>query len=418
MNKVVLDGSVLGLGFFHEQSRTGIYRVAENLVKGLSKGNLAEVAIASTEHLPETIAYLEKHHLNCNFPIVNKPKDIRFASFENNIVSSFAYKSVPQKVIREIFTRIRARFKPFYSFDVNTLSGHDIYHSPFLPIPRELRGLSKPKKVITIHDLIPHLFPSYFGEWNVNMMKKILDCIDVDTYPICVSEATKNDLCEVTGISPDRVFVVPLAASEDKFYQVRDHEEIEYILQKYNINIHKRYLLSIATLEPRKNIERTIRAFLQLIQQEKIDDLNLVLVGTKGWNFETIFDEIKANPLLKEKIILTGFVADEDLAALYSAALAFVYPSLYEGFGLPPLEAMQCGTPVITSNKSSLPEVVEDAGILVEPTDEDAIADAMLKLYNDKSLRNTLSKKSSLQAQKFSWKKFTEQHISIYQQIS
>lgn len=418
MNKVVLDGSVLGLGFFHEQSRTGIYRVAENLVKGLSKGNLAEVAIASTEHLPETIAYLEKHHLNCNFPIVNKPKDIQFASFENNIVSSFAYKSLPQKVVREIFTRLRARFKPFYSFNVNTLSRHDIYHSPFLPIPRELRGLSKPKKVITIHDLIPHLFPSYFGEWNVNMMKKILDCIDVDTYPICVSEATKNDLCEVTGISPDRVFVVPLAASEDKFYQMRDNEEIEYILQKYNINIHKRYLLSIATLEPRKNIERTIRAFLQLIQQEKIDDLNLVLVGTKGWNFETIFDEIKANPLLKEKIILTGFVADEDLAALYSAALAFVYPSLYEGFGLPPLEAMQCGTPVITSNKSSLPEVVEDAGILVEPTDEDAIADAMLKLYNDKSLRNILSKKSSLQAQKFSWKKFTEQHISIYQQIS
>lgn len=418
MNKVVIDGSVLGLGFFHEQSRTGIYRVAENLVKGLSKGNLAEVAIAGTEHLPETIAYLQKHHLNCNFPIVNQPKDIRFASFENNIVSSFAYKSLPQKVVREIFTRLRARFKPSYSFDVNTLGGHDIYHSPFLPIPQELRGVTKPKKVITIHDLIPHLFPSYFGEWNVNMMKKILDCIDADTYPICVSEATKNDLCEVTGISPDKVFVAHLAASEDKFYQVRDNEEIEHILQKYNINIHKRYLLSIATLEPRKNIERTIRAFLKLVQQEKIDDLNLVLVGSKGWDFETIFDEIKANPLLKEKIIVTGFVADEDLAALYSAALAFVYPSLYEGFGLPPLEAMQCGTPVISSNKSSLPEVVDDAGLLVEPTDENAIADAMLQLYTDKSLRNTLSKKATLQAQKFSWKKFTEQHISIYQQIS
>ncbi|MBA4849127.1 glycosyltransferase family 1 protein [Emticicia sp. BO119] len=418
MSKIVLDSSVLGLGFFHEQSRTGVYRVAENLLKGLSESNTTELSLASTEHLPETLAYLEKFYPNISLPVVNKPEDLRLATFENNIVSAFTYRSLPQKIIREVFTRLRRRFKPFYQFDTASLSTYNIYHSPFLPIPQELKGASKPKKVITIHDLIPHLFPEYFGAWNINMMKKILESIDTDTYPVCVSEATKNDLCEVTGISPDRVFVAHLAASEDKFYQVRDNEEIERILKKYNINIHKRYLLSIATLEPRKNIERTIRSFLKLIQQEKIDDLNLVLVGTKGWDFETIFDEIKANPLLKEKIVVTGFVADEDLAALYSAALAFVYPSLYEGFGLPPLEAMQCGTPVITSNKSAMPEVVEDAGFLVEPTDENAIADAMLKLYTNKNLRIALSKKAILQAQKFCWKKFTEQHIQIYQQIS
>lgn len=418
MNKVVLDGSVLGLGFFHEQSRTGVYRVAENLLKGLAESSTIQLTVANTHHLPETIAYLDSFYTKTPVLIANKPEDLKYAHFENNIVSAFAYRSLPQKILREIFTRLRARFKPFYQLDAATLGAYDIYHSPFLPIPQELKGLSKPKKVITIHDLIPHLFPSYFGEWNVRIMKEILASIDADTYPVCVSEATKNDLCEATGISPDKVFVVHLAASEDKFYQVRDNEEIERILQKYNINIHKKYLLSLATLEPRKNIERTIRSFLKLIQQEKIDDLNLVLVGTKGWDFETIFAEIKANPILKEKIIVTGFVADEDLAALYSAAMAFVYPSLYEGFGLPPLEAMQCGTPVITSDKSSLPEVVGDAGILVEPTDENAIAEAMLKLYSDKSLRLTLSKKAILQAQKFSWKKFTEKHIQIYQQIS
>jgi glycosyltransferase involved in cell wall biosynthesis len=418
MNKVVLDGSVLGLGYFHEQSRTGVYRVAENLLKGLAESHAVQLAVANTHHLPEIIAYLNNCYTNTRIPIANTSKDLRFAHFENNIVSAFAYRSLPQKIIREVFTRLRARFKPSYELDAATLSKYDIYHSPFLPIPKELQGRSKPKKVITIHDLIPHLYPSYFGEWNVRMMKEILAGIDADTYPICVSEATRNDLCEATGISSDRVFVVHLAASEDKFYQVRDNEEIERILQKYHINIHKKYLLSLATLEPRKNIERTIRSFLKLIQQEKIDDLNLVLVGTKGWDFETIFAEIKANPLLKEKIIVIGFVADKDLAALYSAAMAFVYPSLYEGFGLPPLEAMQCGTPVITSNTSSLPEVVGNAGILVDPTDESAIADAMLKLYTDKSLRLSLSKKATTQAQKFSWKKFTEQHISIYQQIA
>lgn len=418
MNKVVLDGSVLGLGFFHEQSRTGVYRVAENLLKGLVESNAVQLTVANTQHLPEIIAYLNNSFSNIPVPIANKPKDLRYANFENSIVSAFGYRSLPQKIIREVFTRLRARFKPSYELDATSLAAYDIYHSPFLPVPKELQGLSKPKKVITIHDLIPHLYPSYFGEWNVRMMKEILAGIDTDTYPICVSEATRNDLCEATGISPDRVFVVHLAASEDKFYQVRDNEEIERILQKYHINIHKKYLLSLATLEPRKNIERTIRSFLKLVVQEKIDDLNLVLVGTKGWDFETIFAEIKANPVLKEKIIITGFVADEDLAALYSAAMAFVYPSLYEGFGLPPLEAMQCGTPVITSNKSALPEVVGNSGILVEPTDENAIADAMLKLYSDQRLRLALSKKAILQAQKFSWKKFTEQHISIYQQIS
>ncbi|WP_337044526.1 glycosyltransferase family 4 protein [Emticicia sp. 17c] len=418
MSNVILDTSVLGLGYFHEQSRTGIYRVVENLLKGLAGHSDIDLALASVEHLPETIAYIKKYYPNHRFPIVNKSKDTRFANLENTLVSTFSYRSLPQKVLREVLTRTRGRLKPYFTFDTSVLKKYQVYHSPFLPIPQELRGLSKPKKVITIHDLIPHLFPSYFGEWNRIMMKKILGCIDPYTFPVCVSEATKNDLCEVTGISPDNVFVVYLAASEEKFYQVKDTEEIERVLKKYHISVHKKYFLSLATLEPRKNIERTIRSFLSLIQQQKIDDLNLVLVGTKGWDFETIFAEIKSNPLLKERIIVTGFVADEDLAALYSAALGFVYPSLYEGFGLPPLEAMQCGTPVISSNISAIPEVVEDAGILVEPTDQQAIADAMLQLYSDKKMGSDLSRKALEQAQKFSWKKFTEAHIKIYQQIS
>lgn len=416
MSKVVLDGAVLGLGYFNQQSRTGIYRVAENLMYGLYSHPDIQLAITGTQHLPEILAYINANYSGT--PVINKPDELRLAHIENNLVSALGYRTLPQKIIREIFTRLRARFKPFLTTDTTALAAYDIYHSPFLPTPKALSGRRKPTKVITIHDLIPHLFPAYFGEWNINIMKQIMTCVARDTYPICISESTKNDLCEATGVSPDRVFVVPLAAAAEKFYQVRDNEEIERTLKKYNISIHKRYLLSLATLEPRKNIERTIRSFLKLIQQQKIDDLNLILVGTKGWNFETIFEEIKTNPFLKDRIIVTGFVEDKDLAAIYSAALAFVYPSLYEGFGLPPLEAMQCGTPVISSTRSSLPEVIGDAGILVDPTDEDAIADAMLQLYNDKKLRLALSEKSLEQAQKFSWDKFTEQHVHIYRQVS
>lgn len=414
MNKVILDTSVLGLGYFHEQSRTGIFRVAEELFKGLHSSNEIELSLANTENLPEMMSYLKKYFPESKFNLVNKQSDKFRAKFESSIISIFPFKSFPQKAVREAFVRTRGYLKPNFSFNQHTLSAYDIYHSPFLPIPQELKGFSKPKKAITIHDLIPHLFPQYFGEWNKMVMNKILESIDEHTTPICVSEATKNDLCEATGISPERVSVVHLAASKDVFYQETDKSKIERILKKYNIPTDNEHLLSVSTLEPRKNIERTIRAFLKLIQQEHINDLNLVLVGTKGWQFDGIFEEIKSNSALKERIITTGFVADEDLAALYSSAIGFVYPSLYEGFGLPPLEAMQCGTPVISSTKSSIPEVVGDAGILVVPTDETAISAAMFQLYQNKNLRAELSKKALLQANRFSWERFTDEHIDIY----
>jgi glycosyltransferase involved in cell wall biosynthesis len=418
MNKVILDTSVLGLGYYHEQSRTGIFRVAEELFKGLHTSNEIELSLANTENLPEMISYLKEYFPESKFNLVNKKSDKVRAKFESSIISIFPFKSFSQKVIREAFVRTRGYIKPKFSFNPISFENYNIYHSPFLPIPKELKGFSKPKKIITIHDVIPHLFPQYFGEWNKMIMHKILESIDEQTTPICVSEATKNDLCEATGILPERVSVIHLAASKDVFYQETDKSKIERILKKYNISAESKHLLSVSTLEPRKNIERTIRAFLKLIQQEHIKDLNLVLVGTKGWQFDSIFDEIKSNPVLKERIITTGFVEDEDLAALYSSAIGFVYPSLYEGFGLPPLEAMQCGTPVISSTKSSIPEVVGDAGILIEPTDETAISAAMFEFYQNTNLRKELSKKALLQAAKFSWGRFTDEHINLYSRLS
>ncbi len=143
--------------------------------------------------------------------------------------------------------------------------------------------------------------------------------------------------------------------------------------------------------------------------------LHLVLVGKKGWLDNNIHSEISnLYPRLRERIIFTGYVPDEDLAPLYSGSLVFVYPSVYEGFGLPPLEAMQCGTPVITSNTSSLPEVVGNAGITVAPLDEDSLCHSIWELYQNDSLRNSLSTKSIEQAAKFSWEKCLQQTISAY----
>ena len=215
-------------------------------------------------------------------------------------------------------------------------------------------------------------------------------------------------------INPGKVIVTELAASE-MFYKSSDKEYNKYIQHKYSIP-NLPYILSLCTLEPRKNILTAIRSFAKMIEQEHIADLNLVLVGTKGWNFDQIFEEIDNSKKLKNRIIITGFIPDQDLAAIYSDALFFVYPSFYEGFGLPPLEAMRCGIPVITSNTSSLPEVVGNAGIMIEPTDEDALSAAMLAIYQNSELRKSLTEKSLFRASQFSWAKCAQETINAYSQ--
>ena len=174
--------------------------------------------------------------------------------------------------------------------------------------------------------------------------------------------------------------------------------------------------MSLSTLEPRKNIISAIRAFLELAKSGECSEASLVLVGGLGWNFESTINEIEGSNKLKERIILTGFVDDADLATIYSNALAFVYMSYYEGFGLPPLEAMQCGTPVITSDNSSLPEVVGDAGILLNADDQDGLKQAMLNFYNDNELTANYSEKSQIRAQQFSWKACAHQTANAYQE--
>jgi glycosyltransferase involved in cell wall biosynthesis len=231
---------------------------------------------------------------------------------------------------------------------------------------------------------------------------------------ICISESTKNDLCNYSSkIDPAKVFVTHLAAEPSMFYQCKDFNKINSVRNKYKIP-EGSYMLGLSTLEPRKNLDHIIRCFAQVIQETKIQDLSLVLVGNPGWNYGKILEEISNHKLLANRVIVTGRVADEDLAALYSGAIVFIYPSFCEGFGLPPLEAMQCGIPVITSNTSSLPEVVGDAGIMLDPTNTDGLCQSMLEIYNKPSLREAMSLKSLEQAKKFSWDKCTKETIAAY----
>jgi glycosyltransferase involved in cell wall biosynthesis len=313
----------------------------------------------------------------------------------------------------------------FDALSSQNLTNINLYHSFYHSIPEVIIASRDIKKILTVHDIIPILYPEFFGlranftekefdpEFN---LRKSLNSIGSNTWITCPSYSTKNDLCNYLSCKIDsrKVIVTPWAAS-NLFYVCRDTSRIDAVKRKYGIPPGS-YILSLSTLEPRKNINHVIRCFSHLILQEKITDLVLVLAGALGWKYDSIFQELSHYNLPQSSIILTGYVADADLAPLYSGALAFVYPSLYEGFGLPPLEAMQCGTPVITSNTSSLPEVVGEAGLMVAPHDQTSLCQNLLDIYNNLALRADLSKKSLVQAQQFSWKTCTRQTMEVYHQ--
>jgi glycosyltransferase involved in cell wall biosynthesis len=234
-----------------------------------------------------------------------------------------------------------------------------------------------------------------------------------DDWVLCISEATRQDLLGLRpDLHPERVGVTHLAAA-DHFQPDMRPERWAEVQRKYGLP-DQPYMLTLSTLEPRKNIGMVIRCFGRLVAAGKLGDMKLVLVGTKGWMMESIFSELASLGVLRDRVLVTGFVEDGDLAPIYSHAEMFVYPSLMEGFGLPPLEAMQCGIAVIASNTSSLPEVVGEAGITVCPSDEDALSQAMTGLHDDAGLRQRLASAARARAAKFSWKRCASETVAAY----
>ncbi len=414
--KVLYDISVLGFGHFMPRARTGVFRVVEHTAFGLVESEECEVEFCASEgNYSHCIKYLQDSDLLAPYrETLPRNLMVRYGELVNRLPGGGTSES-------PIFALKRALgMLPYFAKKiVSPLANIDwsrinIYHAPFFPIPRQVREYRYIKSFQTVYDLIPLLYPQFFKFNEDHLIKKVVVALQPEDYVIAISESTKNDLCNYQKtLDPDKVFVVPLAASE-KFYRCSDPNVLDVVRGKYGIPSECDYFLSVSTLEPRKNIDQVIRSFSRLLHDGKLPDLYLVLTGAKGWDYDKIFAEIANAPEIKDKIILTGYVPDEDLAPLYSGALAFVYPSFYEGFGLPPLEAMQCGAPVITSNTSSLPEVVGDAGIMVSPTDGDALAAAMRRLCSDEALRRDLSARGLERAGHFTWASCIEQTVKAY----
>jgi len=412
--KVLYDIATLGLGYYHRQARAGIFRVVENVARALVQSGECEIYFSAVNSVTEMMASakylsLSKEFATIPFRLHGSRKALALATRLHPTPGGGVLPNTWLKVLRIVAKRTGLLFP---GIDADMMSGIDIFHSTFAPLYRTDGLPSQIRRFITVYDIIPILHPEYFECKEDHVLHDVVRSIQPDDFVLAISQATKHDLCEYSGINPDQVFVTPLAAS-DSFYHCSNPDELRSVREKYRIPDCP-YVLSLSTLEPRKNIAQTIRCFTRLVKESGISDLNLVLVGTKGWDYGTIFDEMTASASVRNRIILTGYVADEDLAAVYSGALMFVYPSFYEGFGLPPLEAMRCGVPVITSNTSSLPEVVGDAGIMIDPTDSDALCQGMLDIYTNTTIRQKMIQRSLERASLFSWKQCAQDMIAAY----
>ncbi|MBD2260794.1 glycosyltransferase family 1 protein [Pseudanabaena sp. FACHB-2040] len=418
------DCSILGMGYINPKARTGVFRAVEQTLLALleqPKLNLHLVSfnneLSSWSSLG-TKLYLQEHQIR------SKQSELVLGSSWEEVY--LKYPVLMQKYVLENLQLFEILRKAIVAMQIpfdkvaNLSQRHlpkienwQIYHSPYFPLPENIKAANIPR-ILTIYDLAPILYPTLCSKRTVQQFNRIIASIDIHRdWIVCISEATKRDFCEYTGMSSDRVFVASLAAST-RFQPIPPSDAARQVLNHYNI-ADAPYLLSLATLEPRKNLKFLIRCFSKLILENPSIDLQLVLVGISGWKNKGIFQEAKTRPELAERIVFTGFLPDQDLSTIYSGALAFAYPSLYEGFGLPPLEAMRCGVPVITSNVSSLPEVVGDAGIMIDPTDEEAMCQAILNLVNSNTLRQSLAQRGLARAEQFSWARCAEETSKVYQ---
>jgi glycosyltransferase involved in cell wall biosynthesis len=289
----------------------------------------------------------------------------------------------------------------------------DIYHSPYYPLPPH-HWTGNAVRLLTVHDCInlkyPHLSPEIPAA-----VGKSLRSVDPSTdYVICDSEYTRQDVLTFIPIAPERTRVIPLAAS-DLFK--RPNKDLAYSLLQTEGVAPEKYVLGLGQLYPRKNLLNLARAFLHGYRQGDLKDYVLLFVTSRGANRTSLFKQLYALGLPESAVRVVYNIDDETLAALYACAGLFAYVSFYEGFGIPPLEAMSAGCPVVVSQASSLPEVVGDAGEYVDPHDIESIAAGLARVLHNADLRAALIDKGHQQAARFSWHNTSSMNLEFYREV-
>ena len=410
---VFYEATVLGQARRSDGMRTGIHRCLLELLRELHSSH-PDLALVPFSRTASAAADLRDVLQDEGLPLGMTARQARLGRLVRTLLPA---SPLPDK-LRQLAHA--ARDRAYQSALVRALGqapGQPLLQDTFLSTP--LRRNSPPcHRLVIAYDLIPILHPQHVQAGFFDPFDAFYASLRPSDTVICISEATRRDLLRCyTQLDPERCLAIPLAASEH-FQPERDPQAIAAVKTRLGLAAGQPYFLSVCTLEPRKNLKAVVQAFARLpgLHTEHTS-LRLVLVGASGWGDQAELAAIAKNLGVFERLLITGYLPDADLPGLYSGALAFLYPSLYEGFGLTVLEAMQCGTPVISSNSSSLPEVVGEAGVLVDPTDIPALAEAMAALLDAPERRHRLAAEALERASHFSWRSTAARIATVYRHL-
>jgi len=419
MLNIIYDATQIVSGETDNNSRCGIYVTSFNILNELLKRDDVSVLLWTTSNKSYLVESLRLKY----FP---KAKNYYNERKISKLLFKLALniKDVAKRKQKHFFIR-KVIWLAFFVVDfLNSCASYQrngslvndentVFFSPLTAAPWYFERRKSLKKYIVLYDVIPYKLQSYNSQiksgWFGNLVKKL----NPSDYYFSISQATKKDFCdEFPRLKEENVWVVYLAAS-NSFKQNEDVEAVRRVKAKYKLPSNK-YIFSLCTLEPRKNLIRAVKTFLEFVQKNRINDLVWIMGGAQ-WNrfSEIIKNEISNAELFDEHVFYAGYIDDGDLPILYANAEWFVYTSQYEGFGLPPLEAMQCGCPVITSNNSSLPEVVGDAGVMIDWDSDEQHIDAYEKYYFNNDFREECRRKGLERAKMFSWEKTVNKMIDI-----
>ena len=290
------------------------------------------------------------------------------------------------------------------------LKSYDLFHGTNFSVYPDRQTA----KVMTLYDLTFLRYPQYIDKVVAKYNQRVKQCLPWTDLVLAISESTKQDAAKYLGIPTEKIVVTPLASRYSSNYL--DDVDLEKLKSQVDYDFAQPYLLFVSTIEPRKNIITLIKAFNYLKQKHHIPH-NLILIGRKGWSYEPIFAEIMASPD-QGNIYHLDYLSDRLVALFYKLASVFVYPSHYEGFGLPVLEAMTLGAPVVCADTSSLPEVAGEGAILINPNEPLELAEVVLNVLSSSSLRDRLIHQGYEQAKKFSWKKTAMKTVAAYKMLS
>lgn len=380
--KIAFDSQIL-----FERQKTGIGRNSEAIISNYIQLDADDIVLNYFRMLEENKReevidhYLSNHKVN-----INKCK--WFHSVLYNRLNH--YLRLPYK----LFFREEADVTQFFNY----------------VLPPGVKG----KTALYVYDMAYKVYPETIGEKTLRMLNENLaeSCRRADRI-ITISEFSKQEIIKYLGIPSEKIAVVPCAVDHSVYNNIIDLDLLNGIKNKFNID--QDYFLYLGTLEPRKNIERLIDAYAALHKRDTLIP-KLVIAGKNGWNYDNVYKKVN-DYKINESVIFTGYIKAEEAVTLLKGALAFVFPSIYEGFGMPPLEAMACGVPIITSNVSSLPEVVQDAGYLIDPFSAEDLSEAMFEIINNSEKREQLIEKGLKRAKEFTWKGSAELLRSVYENM-